>query len=195
MLSCRVDTREAMAELPVLETPRLLLRVPRLADLDRMADMMRDEETARYIGGTMARSMVWRSLMSMIGAWHETGVAMFSVLRKDTGQWIGRIGPWCPDGWPGNEVGWSLHRDAWGHGYALEAAEACMHYAFDVLGWDEVIHTIDPANLPSRTLAERLGSRLRGPTQLPAPHDQVRVDLWGQTRAEWAAHPRVVGLA
>lgn len=96
MLSSRVDLRDVMAELPQLETPRLLLRVPRLADLDRMADMMRDEETARYIGGTMARSMVWRSLMSMIGAWHETGVAMFSVVRKDTGQWIGRIGPGAP---------------------------------------------------------------------------------------------------
>lgn len=65
-----------------------------------------------------------------------------------------------------------------------------MHYAYDVLGWDEVIHTIDPANLPSSKLAARLGSRLRGPTQLPAPHDQVRVDLWGQTRAEWLARAR-----
>lgn len=103
-----------------IETTRLLLRRPQLEHLDRWADMMADEESARYVGGVQAKSVVWRSIMSQAGAWALTGVAMFSVLEKATGQWIGRIGPWQPFEWPGTEVGWSLHRDAWGKGYAAK---------------------------------------------------------------------------
>jgi len=44
-------------------------------------------------------------------------------------------------------VGWSLRRDMWGQGFALEAAEACIQYAVDALGWTQIVHTIDPANL------------------------------------------------
>lgn len=170
---------------PTLLTPRLVLRVPGLADLDPWAAVMQDEETCRYIGGVQPRSMVWRALMCMIGAWHETGVSMFSVLRRDTGEWIGRIGPWQPDGWPGREVGWTIARHAWGQGYAQEAAQACMDYAVGVLGWDEVIHTIDPANLASQKLAQRLGSRRIGPGRLPPPHHEAPVEIWGQSAAEW----------
>ncbi len=176
-----------MKTLPTLETDRLILRVPQIADLDRWADLMADEDAVRFIGGCQPRTMVWRALMCMIGAWHETGVSMFSVVRKDTGQWIGRIGPWRPEGWPGNEVGWSLTRDAWGQGFALEAAEACMQYAVDELGWTQIIHTIDPENHASQRLAQRLGSRLLGPTQLPPPHHEVTVELWGQSSDEWRA--------
>ena len=122
----------------------------------------------------------------MAGAWALTGTGFFSVIEKSSGLWIGRIGPWNPHGWPGPEIGWSLHRDATGKGYALEAAVATMDYAFDVLGWDDVIHSIDPDNVASRSLAERLGSINRGRGTLPPPFQDAVVDLWGQTRAEWA---------
>ena len=74
--------------------------------------------------------------------------------------------------------------------YGVEAATAAIDYAFDVLGWTEVIHCIDPDNVPSQRLAERLGSRNLGPTQLPPPFDAVRVDRWGQSRDEWRARAR-----
>jgi RimJ/RimL family protein N-acetyltransferase len=64
-----------------LETPRLLLRPPRLEDLDPWAAMMADAETARFIGGTQTRALTWRGLMTMIGAWHAEGFAMFSVIE------------------------------------------------------------------------------------------------------------------
>lgn len=174
-----------MSALPELHTPRLLLRVPELADMERWTDMMADPETTRYIGGVQPRSMVWRALMCMIGAWHESGFAMFSVIEKSTGTWLGRVGPWSPDGWPGLEIGWSLHRDAQGRGFAHEAACACMDFAVDVLGWTDIIHSIDPDNSASQHLAQRLGSQLRGPGQLPAPHQDVAVQLWGQSAQQW----------
>ena len=146
-----------------LETPRLILRVPRLADLDSFAALMADEESARFIGGVAPREVTWRALMTMIGAWHATGVSMFSVFEKATGRWVGRLGPWMPEGWPGAEVGWAIVRDCWGRGYATEGAEAAMDFGFDRLGWTDIIHSIAPDNVASQHVARKLGSRNRGP--------------------------------
>ncbi len=170
---------------PRIETDRLVLRVPNGNDFEAFARMMTDEETGRYIGGTMKRAAAWRAWCGLVGAWYVRGYGMFSVLLKDSGEWIGRIGPWYPEEWPGHEVGWGLAAEYAGKGYALEAAVASMDYAFDVLGWDDVMHCIDPENTPSIALAERLGSTNRGPTQMPEPFHDARVDNWGQSREQW----------
>ena len=168
-----------------VETPRLVLRLPRLDDLDPWAEMMLDDETAKFIGGAVPREVTWRALMTMIGSWHATGFGMFSVIEKSTGRWIGRLGPWMPEGWPGTEVGWALVRDSWGRGYATEGATAATNWAFDNLGWSDVIHSIDPANVASQGVAQRLGSRNRGRGQLPPPFQEATIDIWGQSREEW----------
>ncbi|HEX7128643.1 MAG TPA: GNAT family N-acetyltransferase [Rhodanobacteraceae bacterium] len=178
---------------PVLETARLLLRVPRLEDFERYAQLLADEEAARYIGGRLERAPAWRRFLQMPGAWVVQGFAMFSVLDKASGKWLGQAGPWKPDGWPGNEVGWSFHPDAWGRGYATEAAIAAMDWAFETLGWDSVIHCIDPANAPSQRLAQRLGSHNRGAVQMPPPYQDLATEMWGQTREEWSANRRRLG--
>ncbi|HXE81683.1 MAG TPA: GNAT family N-acetyltransferase [Vicinamibacterales bacterium] len=173
-----------------IETPRLILRLPRAADLDPWAAMMADEQTARFIGGVMPRSVTWRVLMTMIGAWHATGISMFSVIEKATGRWVGRIGPWTPEGWPGPEVGWAIVRECWGRGYATEGAAAAIDYAFDHLGWDRVIHSISPENAASQAVARKLGSRNLGRGSLPPPFENARIDIWGQSREEWRSRPR-----
>ncbi len=175
---------------PVIETERLILRPPTMADFPRWARFQADAETTRFIGGPKTPPETWRILMTVAGAWSLTGISFFSVIEKASGQWVGRIGPWRPEGWPGPEVGWSLHPDAAGRGYAREAAVASLDYAFDVLGWDEAIHTIDADNAASIRLAERLGSRYRGPGRLPPPFDALPVGVWGQTRDEWRARTR-----
>lgn len=176
-----------MAGGPTIQTARLILRPPTLDDFPRWAESMA-HPSARFIGGPQTAEAAWRPFMTMAGAWALTGIGMFSLIEKQTGLWMGRIGPWRPLGWPGNEIGWGVHPDAAGRGYALEAAEAAMDYAFDVLGWDDVIHCIDPDNIASQRLAMKLGSKNHGPTRIPPPFDQVAVDRWGQTRAEWAVN-------
>lgn len=171
----------------IIETPRLLLRPTQADDFERWAQFMADEDSARHIGGVMPRAAAWRTFLTMAGAWSIQGFGMFSVIEKSSGLWIGRLGPWQPEGWPGTEVGWGLMREAWGRGYALEGATAAIDWAFAQLGWSEVIHTIDPANLPSRRLAERLGSTILRETDLPAPFAHIHVDVWGQSRAQWLA--------
>jgi RimJ/RimL family protein N-acetyltransferase len=175
---------------PVLETERLTLRPITLEDFPRWAEMMGDPEAARFLGGAQPASTAWRGFMTMAGAWSLTGISMFSLIERASGLWLGRIGPWRPHGWPGTEVGWGLHPDAQGKGYGVEAATATIDYAFDVLGWTEVIHCIDPDNIPSIRLAERVGSRNLGPTRLPAPFHELTIDRWGQSREEWRARDR-----
>lgn len=173
---------------PTLETERLILRPPSADDFEGWAELMSDEEHVRYIGGVQPRPVAWRSLLTMVGSWAATGFGMFSVVEKSSGRWIGRAGPWSPIGWPGTEIGWSFRRDACGRGYATEAAVAAMDWAFDTLGWVDVIHSIDPGNAPSMAVARRLGSEMRSEgCVLPEPFHTMPVQVWGQTRAEWRA--------
>ena len=170
---------------PILETERLLLRVQQAGDFERYAEMLA-HPSSLHIGGPLSRHEAWRRFLQMPGAWVVQGFAMFSVVEKSSGQWMGQAGPWQPDGWPGTEVGYSFHMDARGKGYATEACAAAMDYAFDVLGWDEVIHSISPENTTSQAVAKRLGSRNRGPGKLPPPLDVHAIEIWAQSRAEWA---------
>lgn len=172
-------------DLPRIETARLILRPPAAEDFDGYAQMFADEENVRYIGGTLARGAAWRRFLQMPGAWMVQGFAMFSVIDKSSGEWLGQAGPWQPDGWPGTEVGWSFRRSAWGKGFAREAATAAIDWAFANLGWTLVIHCIDSDNASSQALAKRLGSRILRRSFLPAPFDGVELDVWGQSRAEW----------
>jgi RimJ/RimL family protein N-acetyltransferase len=170
-----------------LETSRLILRQPRLSDFDRWAEFMADAEASNYIGGAQPKPVAWRALAAMAGSWAIAGFGMFSVIEKASGEWIGRLGPWQPDGWPGTEVGWGIRREYWGRGYAVEGSIASIDWAFEKLGWTEVIHTIAPENLNSQALARRLGSTRLGSTYLPAPFAHMAVDVWGQSRAQWQA--------
>jgi RimJ/RimL family protein N-acetyltransferase len=179
-----------MSSGPFLMTERLILRPPTAADMDNWAAFHSESDTMEFLGGVQARSEAWRGLCAMAGAWTIKGFAMFSMIRRDTGEWIGRTGPWQPEGWPGTEVGWGIMKDHAGQGFAYEAAVASIDYAFDILRWDTVIHTINPQNSNSIALAQRLGSYNQGPTQMPAPYENFRVDCYGQTRDEWKSRRR-----
>jgi RimJ/RimL family protein N-acetyltransferase len=177
----------SLTHTPRLETARLLLRPFSSEDFDGYAAFQADAESTRHLGGPQPRSVAWRTFLTMAGAWSIQGFAMFSVIEKASGQWIGRVGPWLPEGWPGTEVGWGIARDRCGLGYATEAATAAIGWAFDTLGWQEVIHVIDVDNFASQAVARKLGSRNRGRGKLPAPYEAAVIDVWGQTRAEWRA--------
>src|SRR5262245_58106265 len=133
---------------PTLETPRLILRPPSIADFDAFVAFSADETTTRFLGGPMGREVAWRMWSMIAGSWVLHEHSMFSYIEKATGRWIGRGGPWRPEGWPGPKVGWGIVRDRQRMGYAKEAATASIEWAFDALGWTEVMHCIDPLNEP-----------------------------------------------
>ena len=149
-----------------------------------------EHESANSVGGPQVRSAAWRGFASVAGSWAMHGYSMFSVIERSSGQWIGRVGPWMPEGWPGTEVGWGLIPEVTGKGYATEAATACIDWAFDHLGWTDVIHCIDPENVglatrrPSRGWARSIAAPAIAP---PSILDAYPVDIWGQSREDWRA--------
>jgi RimJ/RimL family protein N-acetyltransferase len=170
-----------------LETARLVMRPPRLEDFEAWARLGADADNMRHLGGVQARSVAWRHFAFAVGSWHLQGFGAFSVIEKASGEWVGRVGPLQPEGWPGTEVGWTLWRGFWGRGYALEAATAAIDWAFGHLGWDEVIHCISAENLASVAVATKLGSRPLRKAMMPPPYEGIEVDIWGQSRAQWLA--------
>ena len=176
----------AMSLGPTLETARLILRPTSGEDFEPWAAFSADEEASRFLGGPQPRETAWRMMCTMAGSWVVRGFGMFSVIDKESGRWAGRLGPWQPEGWPGTEVGWGIAREFWGKGYAPEGATAAIDWAFEHLGWTEVIHCIDPGNTNSQGVARKFGSSILRHALLPPPISES-VDVWGQTREQWRA--------
>lgn len=142
-----------------LDTERLLLRPLRPDDLDAMHAYLGDPQTMLYYPAPFSREFVKEWLVRNQERFEKFGYGLFGVVLKESGELIGDCGlVWqdLPDG-PDLEVGYHFHRSHWGHGYATEAARACMEHAFCNAGVDHVISLIRPENLPSRRVAERNG--------------------------------------
>jgi RimJ/RimL family protein N-acetyltransferase len=176
---------------PVLETERLLLRLPEERDFDAWAAFMADPEASRFVGGVQSRAAAWRGFAAVVGCWTLRGCGFFSVIDKASGRWAGRVGPWHPEGWPGTEVAWGIAPEFQRRGYGAEAAASAMDFAFDSLGWSEIVHCIEPQNVASIALASKLGSRLLRREIDLQPFD-IDVDVYGQSREEWAKNRTLV---
>ena len=151
-----------------LETERLRMRAFRNEDLDAYAVMCADPEVMRYLGTgvTLSRGDAWRSMAGFLGHWELRGYGMWALEEKSTGKLVGRAGFLNPEGWPGFELGWTLGREHWGRGFAIEAAKRALDYAFAELKRDRVISLIRPDNVRSARVAERLGERHVGDVEL-----------------------------
>lgn len=165
-----------------IETERLILRdIDPERDFEAWARTMADERTVRFTEGrVLDRVRAWRHMAALMGHWQIRGYGFFSVEEKETGEWVGRVGPWYPEGWPAPEIGWTIAPDHWGKGYATEAARASLDYVFNTLGWPRVIHVILKGNDRSIAVAEKIGSSLIGTQQgLPGVTDE-EVLIYGQ---------------
>jgi len=166
-----------------LETERLVLRMFRESDTDAYAEMVSDPEVRRFLGGgkPVERAEAWRNMAMILGHWHLRGYGMWAVEERASGEMVGRVGCWRPEGWPGLEVGWTLRRRFWGRGYATEAARASIDYAFKALGQTRVISLIDPDNVNSIRVAERLGEKPSGEWEVFG----TKVIVYAVAREEW----------
>jgi RimJ/RimL family protein N-acetyltransferase len=148
----------ALSHTPVLETDRLRLRAPDGSDWPAWVDFATSDR-ARWVGGPLDRDRAWRSLGHLIGHWVMRGWGMFVFCDRASTRPLGMTGPWFPEGWPEREIGWSVWDPAAeGKGYAFEAASAARDHAYRALGWTTAVSYIDPDNLRSIALAERLGA-------------------------------------
>ena len=172
---------------PVVETGRLILRRWCGADVAANTAMLADPGTARYItvdGKPITSELVgWRNAAVMAGHWALHGVGMFVVEEKQSGKYVGRVGPWFPPGWPGFEVGWGIAREFRGKGYAVEAARAAIDWSFATFELDEIMHCIDCENAASQAVARRLGAEKQGEFDLFGH----AADVWVTRRDAWTA--------
>ncbi|MGE5617593.1 MAG: GNAT family N-acetyltransferase [Candidatus Woesearchaeota archaeon] len=147
-----------MPTAPTIETERLVLRAWREDDLDPYAAMCADPEVMRYIGSgrVLDREEAWRQIAIFLGHWELRGYGLWALEAKAERSFVGRVGLWQPEGWPGLELGWTLARPHWGQGYATEAGGASMEFAWAHLNAAKLISLIQPENRASRRVAERL---------------------------------------
>jgi RimJ/RimL family protein N-acetyltransferase len=169
-------------DIPILQTERLTLRMLQGSDFEEYAAIHTDPEVTRYTTRThLDRIEAWRHLAIVCGHWHLRGFGMWGVFEKDTGRLAGRTGFHYPDSWPAFELGWTMGRAFWGKGYATEAARECLRYAFEDMGRDHVISLIDPENVASIRVAERIGETLEGEHQL----GEHRLLMYGISKGAW----------
>ena len=174
-----------------IETERLILRRWRDADVAPNTEMLGDPDSARFItsdGKAVTDEFAgWRNAAIMAGHWALHGFGLFVVEEKQTGRYVGRVGPWCPAGWPGFEVGWGIAKGFRGKGYAVEAASASIDWVFACFETDKLIHPIRPENVASQKVAQRLGATIERQVE---QFDHA-VDLWVTQREVWTARHKL----
>ena len=145
------------ANIPVLETRRLILRGPEAEDYPDFKATF-SSYRSRFMGGPLNSYEAWMLYAAEIGHWNIRGYGMWMIHDKATDETYGMAGGWMPAKWPEREIAWIIWPDKAGHGYALEATHAARRYSYTQLGWETAVSYLDPKNLDSIRLAERLGA-------------------------------------
>ncbi|MBI1365482.1 MAG: GNAT family N-acetyltransferase [Alphaproteobacteria bacterium] len=169
-----------------IETKRLILRPMAPKDFEPLAAMMADSRVAEFLSFNrqpQSRAICWRGFATMIGHWRIRGFGFFSVFEKEGGAWVGRVGPWRPEGWPGLECGWGIAPAYWGKGYAPEAAIASIQWIFrERPQLSRIISLIEPSNARSQSVARKIGEAKTDETfQL----EGFALDIWAADREAW----------
>ena len=143
--------------IPILETKRLVLCGPEPEDYPNFKATFASYRS-RFMGGPLNAYETWMLYAAEIGHWNIRGYGMWMIHDKETDETLGMAGGWFPAKWPEREIAWIIWPDKAGHGYALESTHAVRRYFYNELGWDGAVSYIDPKNLDSIRLAERLGA-------------------------------------
>ena len=165
-----------------IETRRLSLTPMTIDDLDEFVAMHAHPDVSRFLGA-YERPQALERLAADERQWREYGHGLLAVRAKAGGAWLGRV---ALRHWPQfgeTEVGWALRREAWGHGYATEAASACVGWGLCALGLPRLTAMIEPANRRSAAVARRLG-------MTPVREDQllgVTVVVHAVDRTAWTS--------
>jgi RimJ/RimL family protein N-acetyltransferase len=150
-----------MGGAPELGTERLRLRRWRDADRAPFARMNGDPRVMQHFPAVLNASESDALVDRIVEFMAASGWGLWAVEREEDGAFMGFTGltpiPFDAPFTPAVEVGWRFAVEAWGHGYATEAARAAVAFGFDHLGLDEIVSMTTPANLRSRRVMERLG--------------------------------------
>jgi RimJ/RimL family protein N-acetyltransferase len=164
-----------------VETARLLLRVPELADAEALMGIIWDPEVVEKKQVTLTEppgglDLALKNTGKMLRQWQLRGYGQWSVVEKPTGHVIGCVGFYHPPGeWPGVDLGWIIHRSRWGHGFATEAATAALGWIWDYTPIDRIISLIAPDDRRSIRIATKIGERFERADVDPVHGEPVHV--------------------
>ena len=151
--------------LPPLTTDRLLLRQRNSDDVPAILAMNTDPEVMRFVGdGRMPDPVeLEKRTRERVGTDFGVGLGYWSVFpRERPDDYLGYVVlspvPESVD----IEISYGIRRDAWGHGFATEAARAGLDFAFRVRALSEVVALVYPANLASQRVIAKLGFQPAG---------------------------------
>jgi RimJ/RimL family protein N-acetyltransferase len=148
----------------ILETKRLILRRQIISDLDDLWALYCDPEITKFIPDAPRSCVEAKEELE----WHMNGhpqypeLGLWATVHKETGKFIGRCGllPWTIEGQREVEVAYTIAREFWGQGLGTEAAQGILKYGFEKLNLRRLICLIDPDNIASQRVAEKMGMSL-----------------------------------
>ncbi len=166
----------------IIETARLLMRPFTDDDADALAAINTNPASTRYFPAPMTRADSNAALKRYQQGVADNGFSFLAAELKPERQLIGIVGisrleapvSVCIPGSPEVEIGWRISPEAWGHGYAPEAAQACLKYGFETLNLPEIVAITFEGNLPSRRVMEKIG--MRHDPQASFDHPKVPAD-------------------
>jgi RimJ/RimL family protein N-acetyltransferase len=148
---------------PTITTERLIIEPIAMKHWEPYAIMWADPRMTEFIGGKpRTRNESWYKFAASTGLWNVIGYGYWAFVERKSGTLlgVGGLSHWERDikeldGFP--EAGWGFAPDGWGKGYATEAMTAVLAWSDGVLEAPEVRCIIDPGNLASHRVAEKLG--------------------------------------
>lgn len=146
---------------------RLSFRAIDAGDLDFVAEMLGHPEVMRFYPKVYDRAEAQRWIEKQRKRYRDDGYGLWLLTRNTDGREIGQAGIVAQefDGSVMPGLGYLLHRPYWRTGYATEAARACLHHGFEVLGFQRMVSLMRPRNERSLAVAARLGLRKTGSTR------------------------------
>ena len=159
----------------IITTPRLILRQWKDEDAGPFIKMNMDKEVMRFFPA-LATAEETMALITRIKAhFTDYGYGIYAIERKDSGEFIGFTGLWHATFksyfTPCVEIGWRLSKDNWGHGFATEAAIACLELGFTGLGLKEIYSFTSILNKPSMNVMKKIGMKYAGEFEHPGVAD------------------------
>jgi RimJ/RimL family protein N-acetyltransferase len=184
-----------MAE-PVFSTARLVLRRWREDDREQWQAHLNTPEVRQYLAGMLDAQQAAASFARMLASWDDGRTGFLALERRADGALIGTcgIGPVFDEPAPeplasGLQLGWQLRSDAWGRGYATEAAKVLLDYGFATLSLVTVWAQTSERNRASWAVMQRLGMTRRAELDYfdPAyPPEDNPAMVWSLDRTDWS---------
>jgi RimJ/RimL family protein N-acetyltransferase len=144
--------------LSVVETARLIGRLPALEHLEEFAALMAQPRVGETLGGALTRDASEAMLRRDIGHWAAHDFGVWHAFERSTDELVGRIGARATpvEGAIEVELAWTVHPDRWGQGYAAELAAPARDLVFS-RGLGSVVAMTLPTNARSIRVMEKLG--------------------------------------